>query len=330
MIGKINPAGASFKSAVEYNIREKDTQERKDNSVVLCSNMGTLNPKELIEDFQEQLRLNFKVKKPVFHTFLSFHKDDTERLDKDILIKIILDYVKEMKLTNTQFVAFLHTDTQHPHIHLVANRIMKNGTRFNDSMEGYRGKQACQKITAKYQLTPADHLTTKYGYNDTIVKGTKYDLNPKENFRKRLKPIIQQLIGESKSLQEFKENMKSLGIEMKIKEDSNGRNVGISFGEIHEDGTSMWVKGSEIDRQFSARNLTNLIENKYELPSQSVDSENVEQEFVYEFDETETSIFSGIISEDGSSIRAMIEEMKARNRDKAISRAMNRKFRKKF
>ena len=329
MIGKINPAGASFKSAVEYNIRARDTQQRKDNAIVLCSNMGTLNPKELIEDFQEQSKLNPKVKKPVFHTFLSFHKDDSERLDKDILIKIISDYVKEMRLTNTQFVAFLHTDTQHPHIHLLANRIMKNGTRFNDSMEGYRGKQACQKITAKYQLTPADHLKNKYGHDDTIVKGTKYDLNPKENFKKRLKPIIQQLIGESKSLQEFKENMKELGVEMKIKQDSKGQNVGISFGETHEDGTSMWVKGSEIDRQFSARNLTNLIENKHELNLQNIDNDDVVQEFFLEFDEIENTIFSGIISEDGSSIKAMIEEMKARSKDKAISRAMNRKFRKK-
>ncbi len=330
MIGKINPAGASFRSAVEYNFRARDTQERKDNTVVLCSNMGTLNPKELIEDFQEQTRLNNKVKKPVFHTFLSFHKDDSERLDKDIFLKIVLEYVKEMRLSNTQFVAFLHTDTQHPHIHLLANRIMKNGTRFNDSMEGYRGKQACQKITAKYQLTPADHLTSKYGMDDTIVKGTKYDLNPKENFKKRLKPIIQKLIKESKSLEEFKENMKALGIEMKIKQDANGRNVGVSFGEIHEDGTSMWVKGSEIDRQFSAKNLTNLIENKFEFQPESVGNENVGQETFYDNDEIEPSFFNGIISEDGSSIKAMIEELKARNKDKAISRAMNRKFRKKL
>ena len=111
MIGKINPAGASFKSAVEYNIRARDTQERKDNSMVFCSNMGTLSPKELIEDFQEQAKLNNKVMKPVFHTFLSLHKDDSDRLDKEVLLKIVLDYVKEMKLTNTQFVAFLHTDT---------------------------------------------------------------------------------------------------------------------------------------------------------------------------------------------------------------------------
>jgi Relaxase/Mobilisation nuclease domain len=330
MIGKINPAGASFKSAVEYNIRARDTQERKDNAVVLCSNMGTLNPKELIEDFQEQTKLNSKVQKPVFHTFLSFHKDDTDKLDKVVLMRIVKEYAKEMRLTNTQFVAFLHTDTQHPHIHLIANRVTKNGTRYNDSMEGYRGKRVCQKITAKYQLTPADHLTSKYGYNDTIVKGTKYDLNPKENFKKRLKPIIQRLIGESKSLQELKENMKNVGVEMKINQDSNGRNVGITFGETYEDGTSMWVKGSEIDRQFSARNLTNLIENKYEYERQSVDNENVETEFAFEFDEFETSIFSGIISEDSSSIKAMLEELKARKKDKAISRAMNRKFRKKI
>lgn len=330
MIGKINPAGASFKGAVKYNIRARDTQERKDNSVVLCSNMGTLNPKELIEDFQEQARLNNKVMKPVFHTFLSFHKDDSDKLNKDILLKIVVDYVKEMRLTNTQFVAFLHTDTQHPHIHLVANRITKNGTRYNDSMEGYRGKQACQKITAKYQLTPADHLSSKYGNDDTIVKGTKYDLNPKENFKKRLKPIIRELISKSKSLEEFKQNMKDFNIEVKIKLDAQGRNVGISFGEIHEDGTSMWVKGSEIDRQFSARNLTNMIENKVELYPEKVDIEGIEQESSFELHEIDTNIFTGIISEDGSSIKAMIEEMKARNKDKVISRAMNRKFRKKL
>ena len=213
---------------------------------------------------------------------------------------------------------------------MVANRIMKNGTRYNDSMEGYRGKQACQKITTKYQLTPADHLSSKYGLDDTIVKGTKYDLNPKENFKKRLKPIIQKLINDSKSLEEFKENMKDFNIDVKIKLDAQEQNVGISFGEIYEDGTSMWVKGSEIDRQFSAKNLTNLIESKVEVHPEKVDIEGIEQETLCEFDEIDGSIFTGIISEDGSSIKAMIEEMKARNKDKVISRAMNRKFRKKL
>jgi hypothetical protein len=261
---------------------------------------------------------------------LSFHKDDSEKLDKEILMKIVMDYAKEMRLTNTQFVAFLHTDTQHPHIHLLANRITKNGTRYHDSMEGYRGKQACQKITAKYQLTPADHLTSKYGYDETIVKGTKYDLNPKENFKKRLKPIINQLIKNSQLLDDFAESIKGLGVEMKIKQDAEGKNVGVSFGEKHEDGTWMWVKGSEIDRQFSARNLTNLIENKYEYQSQSVDNEKVEQDYFFEHEEFDDTLFNGIISEDGSSIKAMIDEMKARNKDKTISRAMNRKFRKKL
>ena len=75
--------------------------------------------------------------------------------------------------------------------------------------------------------------------------------------------------------------------------------------------------------------MTNLIENKHELNLQNIDNDDVVQEFFLEFDEIENTIFSGIISEDGSSIKAMIEEMKARSKDKAISRAMNRKFRKK-
>jgi hypothetical protein len=327
MIGKINPAGASFKSAVEYNVRARDSQERKDNSMVLCSNMGTLNPSEVIEDFQEQCNLNSKVKKPVFHAFLSFHKDDTVRLNKDLLVRIVLDYVKEMNLHQTQFVAFLHTDTEHPHIHLVANRIMNNGQRYRDSMEGFRGKQVCQKITKKYKLTPADHL--QHESTHEIIKGTKYDLNPKENFKKRLKPIIQSLIKESDSLEDFKCKIEKLGIYVKIKLDNEGNNVGISFGEINQDGTSMWVKGSEIDRQFSAKNLTNDIENKHDFQAEIIENFSPEVEQLFEYEENETTIFEGIISEDGSSVKAMIEEMKARKNRKAISRAMSRKFRKK-
>ncbi len=328
MIGKINPAGASFKSAVEYNIRARDSQERKDNSMVLCSNMGTLNPNEIIEDFQEQSKLHNKVKKPVFHTFLSFHKNDTEQLNKNLLVKIVLDYVKEMNLTHTQFVAFLHTDTEHPHIHLVANRIMNNGQRYNDSMEGFRGKQACQKITKKYKLTPADHLKNENTHE--IISGTKYDLNPKENFKKRLKPIIQSLIKEVDSLEDFKNKMEELGVMVRLKQDNQGNNVGISFGEMNEDGTSMWVKGSEIDRQFSARNLTNAIGNTPDFQTEFVENFDIDYQPVFGYKEDETVIFEGIISEDGSSIKALIEEMKARKKRKATSRAMNRKFRKKI
>ena len=306
MIGKINPAGASFKSAVEYNIRARDSQERKDNSMVLCSNMGTLNPLEIIEDFQEQSKLNSKVQKPVFHAFLSFHQDDTEQLNKELLIKIILDYVKEMGLSKTQFAAFLHTDTQHPHIHLVANRIMNNGQRYKDSMEGFRGKQICQKITKKYKLTPANHL--QHENTHEIIKGTKYDLNPKENLKKRLKPIIQTLIKEVNSLEDFKHRMENFGFEVKIKQD----NVGISFREVNENGTSMWIKGSEIDRQFSARNLENAIENKSENQTEIIENFDADFNQLIEYEENETTIFEGIIAEDGSSIKALIEEMKSR------------------
>ena len=328
MIGKINPAGASFKSAVEYNIRARDSQERKDNSIVLCSNMGTLNPLEIIEDFQEQSKLNSKVKKPVFHAFLSFHQYDTDQLNKELLIKIVLDYVKEMGLSKTQFTAFLHTDTQHPHIHLVANRIMNNGQRYKDSMEGFRGKQICQKITKKYKLTLADHL--QHENTHEIIEGTKYDLNPKENLKKRLKPIIQALIKEVNSLEDFKHKMENFGFEVKIKQDNDGNNVGISFGEVNENGTSMWVKGSEIDRQFSARNLENAIENKSENKIEVLENSDADFNQLSEYEENETTIYEGIIAEDSSSIKALIEEMKARQRHKAISRVMNRKFRKRI
>ena len=74
--------------------------------------------------------------------------------------------------------------------------------------------------------------------------------------------------------------------------------------------------------------MENAIENKSENQTEIIENFDADFNQLIEYEENETTIFEGIIAEDGSSIKALIEEMKSRQRHKAVSSVMNRKFRK--
>jgi hypothetical protein len=53
---------------------------------------------------------------------------------------------------NTQFIIARHNDTDHPHIHLVINRIDNDGKRISDKNEKLRSTKVCMELTKKYGL----------------------------------------------------------------------------------------------------------------------------------------------------------------------------------
>ncbi len=53
---------------------------------------------------------------------------------------------KEMGFQNNQWVAVLHHDTNHPHLHIVANRIGFDGRTVSDSNSYKRIALFCRKM----------------------------------------------------------------------------------------------------------------------------------------------------------------------------------------
>jgi hypothetical protein len=58
----------------------------------------------------------------------------------------------KMGITDTQYIIGRHYDKEHPHIHLVFNRIDNNSKTITDKNDRYRSEKICKELTEKYGL----------------------------------------------------------------------------------------------------------------------------------------------------------------------------------
>ena len=155
MIGK-QTKGTSFGGCVRYVLKEE-----KSKLLEAAGVDGT--PEQMAEQFELQALLNDKVKNIVGHTSLNFSPEDGERLKSDdtLMLQIAHDYMKLMCIENTQYIIARHIDREHPHCHIVFNRVDNDGKTISDKNDFRRNEKACKMLTAKYRLHFAngkDHI----------------------------------------------------------------------------------------------------------------------------------------------------------------------------
>ena len=64
-----------------------------------------------------------KLKNPVYHISLDFAHEDAPKLTDGKMVQFAQEYIREMKITDTQYIIVRHQDREHPHVHIVFNRI---------------------------------------------------------------------------------------------------------------------------------------------------------------------------------------------------------------
>ena len=135
MIGKITK-GTSFSGCVNYVLKEEKSR--------LLEAVGVDgSPSEMAEQFELQTLLNEKVKNTVGHISLNFSAEDAARLatDDKLMLKIAHDYMKLMGIENTQFIIARHIDRDHPHCHIVYNRVDNDGRTISDKNDRFRNEK---------------------------------------------------------------------------------------------------------------------------------------------------------------------------------------------
>jgi type IV secretory pathway VirD2 relaxase len=68
------------------------------------------------------------------------------------MIAIAHDYMCRMGIKETQYIIARHHDTDHPHIHIVFNRIDNNGRTISDHNDLFRSEKICKELTSRYGL----------------------------------------------------------------------------------------------------------------------------------------------------------------------------------
>ena len=159
--------------------------------------------KLMAKDFEMQQAYRPSLKKAVFHGILSFYPG--EKIEDQIMAEIAKEYLREMKIVDTQFAIVKHIDKNHSHLHIIANLVNNKGEAIKDSWIGLKGKKISQK------------LTLRYGLKEAISKNLSFinleALNEKEANRYIIYQAISEELSNCKSLDELKQKLQQENIE---------------------------------------------------------------------------------------------------------------------
>ena len=195
----------------------------------------------IIQSFATQRLMNPDIKKPVGHISLNYSVEDAPKLIDRKMIDPAHEYMKEMGIMNTQYIIVRHHDREHPHVHIVFNRIDNNGRTITDKNDRYRNERVCKRLKQKHGL-----------YFAPGKENVKQDrLKEPDKTKYEIYTAIKNGLKHSKDWQQLQGYLSKEDIQIRFKCKGQTSEVqGISFTK-----GDYSFKGSEIDRSFSYSKL---------------------------------------------------------------------------
>ena len=231
MMAKITQ-GSSFKGVVKYVI-----DERKDMQILAADGLRLKNLNTVIDGFVTQAGMNGRVSKPVGHISLDFSAQDKDKITNQMMVKIAHDYMQRMGITGTQYIIARHFDKEHPHIHLVFNRVDNNGKTISDSNDRYRSEKICKELTHKYGLC--------YSTGKENVK--QHRLREPDKTRYEIYEALKTSVPRCRDWKQLIRELERSGIRTEFKTKGNTTTVeGVKFRK-----GGYTFNGSKVDRMFS-------------------------------------------------------------------------------
>ncbi len=164
--------GSSFGGCVRYVMGKQDAKLLATDGVLLE------NKQSIIDSFEAQSLLNPRLGRKVGHISLNFSAQDAGKISDDFMLKVASEYMQKMGIVNTQFIVVRHNDREHPHCHIVFNRVNNNGQTISDKNDRMRSVRACRDITERHGLYIAsgkENVNRQQLRDPDSVKYTIYD-----------------------------------------------------------------------------------------------------------------------------------------------------------
>ncbi|GAB6013074.1 relaxase/mobilization nuclease domain-containing protein [Viscerimonas tarda] len=231
MVAKI-VKGKGFKGVINYVL-----DKAKQTELIAAEGVRLKSKESIIRSFIVQSGLNPKVSKTVGHISLDFSAQDKEKLTNAKMVQIATEYMTKMGITNTQYIIGRHYDKEHPHVHIIFNRIDNNGKTISDKNDRYHSEKICKEMTEKHGLYFAQGKENVKRYRLKEPDKTKYEIFD----------ALKAAVSKCRNWNELKKELQKQGIAISFKYKGNTDEVqGVMFQK-----NGYTFNGSKIDRQFS-------------------------------------------------------------------------------
>lgn len=255
MIGKI-VTGKSFGGAVEYVLRKEKAR------LLDSDGVDTESIRSIIDDFNFQRKARREIAKVVGHISLSFHRNDAPKLTDDRMRELAAAYMECMGIANTQYIVARHNDTEHPHLHIIYNRVKYDRTLVADKNERRRNVKVCKQLKRRYGLT--------FSNGRQNIKTER--LHGADKVRQEVFDAITRILPKCDRIADLSAKLKRQGIGMQFIHRGNDPKKAVQGVTFTKDGLTF--KGSQVDRKFSYAGLSKMIRERVEtLARETADEE---------------------------------------------------------
>lgn len=256
MIGKIMQ-GKYFAGLIKY-VFGKEKSYLLDSDGVLLESVP-----DIISSFETQSRMRPSLGNKVGHISLSFSPKDKERLTDKYMTDIANEYLKGMGIIDTQYLIVRHNDREHPHCHIVFNRVNDFGQTIKDSNNFHRNIEVCRDITLSHKLY------IPQGKENLKIERLREPYKTKFEIWQAVKDILNNV----RSWEELKDSLHNQDIDILFKYRGTTQEIqGISFikGKYS-------FKGSSIDRSFSYAKIDSQIKNNISHSQNEISKQALEK-----------------------------------------------------
>ncbi|WP_436417573.1 relaxase/mobilization nuclease domain-containing protein [Petrimonas sulfuriphila] len=232
------------KTVIEYVLRDKKLGDFIDKNLLTSE-----RPEEILQEMRWMQRHNTRCKNKFLRFEIGIAPADRNKLSDGELMLIVHDFTRKMELTNHQWFAVTHKDTNNLHIHLIANRIGLNGKVYQTDFVSNRASRTAEEISREIGLTIANKVVAKKKYQSPKADKTR------EAKKNEVRKIAYKLLGEKvgtgkKGFLAFIGELRNHGIHIETMRNKQGTAYGFRF--LYQGET---FKASEIGREFGYRSL---------------------------------------------------------------------------
>lgn len=264
--------GKGFRGALRYNLEkvEKKMAEVLDHSFVSVSEKSIMKEVRMIRMQRPNLQKYF------YHTSINFppHED----LSNEKMKQIAHDYLKRNGFGQHQFIMFRHHDADHPHLHILVNRIGYDGTVLSDSNDFARSEKVLRELEKKYNLTEV--ISSREAKERAMTKD-ELEMMKRTNTpsqKMQLQVLIKSVLQSGRKLTctEFIAALESKGIRVQFNQASTGYVSGISYSY-----KGLVSTGAKLGNDFKWTSIKNTIDYEQERDRAAIHETNVRTKSVH-------------------------------------------------
>lgn len=262
--------GKGFRGALRYNLEKVD----KGVAEILDHSFASTSEKIIMKEIQMVKVLRPNLQKHFYHTSINFPPG--EDLPNEKMKQIGLDYLEANGFTQHQFIMFRHHDADHPHLHILVNRIGYDGSVVSDSNDFSRSEKVLRELERKYNLTQV--MPSKEAKVRAITKD-ELEMIKRTNtpsHKVKLQGIVRKILQDKPRLttEEFIKALHRNMVDVLFNQASTGYVSGISYQY-----KGVIIKGAKLGDDFKWGSIKNKINYDQERDREVIQQINAKSKF---------------------------------------------------